>query len=127
VINYWAVLVVVVAAFVLSSVYYSVFGKARAEMLGEAAEERPQLWKMAVELVRSLVLAVVLAVFVDQQGINSLGGGLVLAALAWLAFPAVLLSGSVIWDNVSWRVAVLHGGDWLVKIFIMTAVLSVWR
>lgn len=126
-INYWAILVVVAAAFVLSSVYYSVFGKARAEMLGEAAEQRPQLWKICVELVRSLVLGTVLAVFVAHQDITGLGDGLVLACLAWLGFPAVLLSGSVIWDNVPWRVAVLHGGDWLVKIFMMSAVLSVWR
>jgi hypothetical protein len=122
VIDLVAVAVVVVAAFVLSSVYYSVFGSARP-----GGDERPKPGVTLIELARSVVLALTLAWFAGQQGITTLGGGLLLALVAWIGFPAVLLTGSVVWDKVSWRVAALHGGDWLVKIFMMAAVLSVWR
>lgn len=122
-----AIVVVVIAAFVMSSAYYMITGRVRAEILGTDPQARPEPWKPPVELVRSGVLAVVLAVFVDQQDIHSWTGGLVLGLLCWLAFPAVLLSGSVMWDGARTRLAVIHGGDWLIKILMMTIVLSVWR
>jgi hypothetical protein len=125
--NLIAIAVVAVAAFVLSSLYYMITGKARAEILGIAPDSRPEPWKMLVELARNVLLAAVIAEFVALQGITDLGGGLKLALLAWLGFPAVLLSGSVIWDKVSTKLAVIHGGDWLIKITVMAVVLSVWR
>ncbi len=121
------IIAVAIGAFVLSTIYYMITGRARAEILGTTPDERPQPWKMLAELLRNAVLAGVIAWFVHEQGITTAGGGLALAAVAWLGFPAVLLSGSVIWDNVRTRLAVIHGGDWLVKIAFMAVVLSVWR
>ncbi|MFD1045075.1 hypothetical protein ACFQ1S_05445 [Kibdelosporangium lantanae] len=47
-----AIAVVVIAAFVMSSVYYVITGKARAELLGTDPQARPEPWKPLVELVR---------------------------------------------------------------------------
>ncbi|MEV4314294.1 DUF1761 domain-containing protein [Actinocrispum sp. NPDC049592] len=125
--NIIAIVTVVIGAFVLSTVYYMITGKARAEILGTGPDERPEPWKMLVELLRNAVLAGVIAWFVHEQGITTAGGGLALAGLAWLGFPAVLLSGSVIWDNVRAKLAVIHGGDWLIKIAFMAVLLGVWQ
>lgn len=129
-VNFAAIAVVVVAAFVLSSVYYIVFSKPRTAMLeaaGVTPEERPQPWKIAVELVRSFVLAYVIARLVVQTGVTTAGGGLQLGFWLWLAFPVVLLSGSIVWDSAPWRMAAIHAGDWLLKIMLMAIVLGGWR
>jgi hypothetical protein len=45
----------------------------------------------------------------------------------WIGFPVVLLSGSVMWQNVPWALAAIHAGDWLVKILLITVIAGVWR
>lgn len=32
-----------------------------------------------------------------------------------------------VWDNVSWKLAAIHAGDWLVKLPLMAVILGVWR
>lgn len=129
-VNFAAIAVVVVAAFVISSVYYLALAKPRNAMLraaGVVPDERPQPWKIALELVRGFALAYVIARLVMQTGISTAGGGLQLGFWLWLAFPIVLLSGSIVWDSAPWKMAAIHAGDWLLKIMMMTIVLSVWR
>jgi hypothetical protein len=128
-INLWAVLVATVAAFVASSVYYSALDRLRARLLGTepAAGERPPAWKVAVELVRSLVIATSLAIAVTALDIDGAGPVLALAAGVWLAFPVTILSGSVVWDDVPWRLAALHAGDWLLKAILIALLVGLWR
>lgn len=129
-VNFAAIAVVVVAAFVISSVYYTVFSKPRTALLeaaGITPEERPRPWKIALELVRGFALAYVIAGLVAQTGVTTAGGGLQLGLWLWLAFPVVLLSGSIIWDSAPWKMAAIHAGDWLLKIMLMALVLGVWR
>ncbi|QWF78482.1 DUF1761 domain-containing protein [Amycolatopsis sp. CA-230715] len=131
-INVFAVLVSTVVAFVVSSTWYAVFGARRAALLagGEVSEvdlTRPAPGKMLVELVRTTVLALVFAVFVAQFAVGGVGGALVLALVSWVAFPGVLLSGSVLWDGVPWRLAVIHGGDWLLKLLALALIIGAWR
>jgi hypothetical protein len=84
-IHYSAVLVAAVAAFVASSVYYIVFGKALAALLPAdsfATDMRKvPAWKKAAEFVRGLVVAFVVASFVAQFGVVEWKGALRLAVL----------------------------------------------
>ena len=52
---------------------------------------------------------------------------LAIALLAWLAFPVVLLTGSVMWEDVPFKLAAVHAGDWLGKMLIMAFILNIWR
>jgi hypothetical protein len=126
-VNFLAAAITAVAAFVASSVYYSVLAAAGLPA-GAGADDagRPPVWKIAVELVRSFVVAVTVAYLVGATG-ASWAGGLALALLLWVAFPAVLLSGSVIWEAVPVRVAAAHAGDWLLKLLLVAAVVGAWR
>ncbi len=128
-INYMAVVVATIAAFVVSSVWYIVFGKERERLTGTApsAAERPPAWKMLVEFVRSLIVAYVLAVLAGLVGVVGLSGAVQLGALLWIGFPVVLLVGSVIWENVPWKLAAIHAGDWLVKLLLVTIIVGLWR
>jgi Protein of unknown function (DUF1761) len=117
------------AAFVTSSVYYSplLFGKAYMTLSGIKPGTRMPAWVPLLEFVRTLFLSYVVArLFVILGGIN-LKGALQLGGWLWLGFPAMLLMGSVMWQKFPWRLAVIHGGDWLLKLLLMVVVLAVWR
>jgi hypothetical protein len=49
-----------------------------------------------------------------------------LGALIWV-FPAMILLGSVVHENVPLLLAAIHAGDWLVKLLLMSVILGVWR
>jgi hypothetical protein len=129
-INYLAVLVATVTAFVVSSAWYMAFAGvwARLSTAGAAvAGERPAPWKMGVEFLRTLVVVAVFAGLTAAIGADGLPGVLGLALVVWLGFPLVLLSGSVLHENTPVRLAALHAGDWLVKLLAIAVVIGVWR
>jgi uncharacterized protein DUF1761 len=130
-IHYLAVFVAAVAAFVASSVYYMVFGKALMALLpaeSVAVDMRKvPAWKKAAEFVRGLVVAFVVAWFVAQLEVVDWKGALRFAAFVWLGFPFMILTGSVLWDNRPWKFAAIHSGDWLMKLVLMAVILGTWH
>ena len=131
-INYLAIVVTSVAAIATSSVWYIVFGKARIELLGKEPgasvdTTKPQPARMAVEIVRTLVVTCVLAHFVVLLGITGWISAVKLGLWLWIGFPFMILVGSVLWDKVPWKLAAIHAGDWLVKLLVMAIILGAWR
>jgi hypothetical protein len=126
-VNYWAVLVAALAAFVAASVYYMAFARQLASLGSAAAGTRPQPWKMLVEFGKTLVLAAVVAGFAARMHITDAPGGLLLGLVAWIGFPVVLLAGSVMHENVPPKLAALHAGDWLVKLLLIGGIVGAWR
>lgn len=129
-IHYVAVGVATVAAFVLSTAYYIAFGRQYAELRGlspEVAAARPPAWKVLLELLRSLVVASVVAGLADLLEITEWAEAATLAVSLWVAFPAILLAGSVIWDDVPPRLAAIHAGDWLMKLLLIAGIVGIWQ
>ena|SRR5215469_15200036 len=130
-IHYFAVLVAAVSAFVASSVYYMVFGKSLVALLPAESVavgmRKVPAWKKAAEFVRGFVVAFVVAYLVAQFGVVGWTGALRLALLVWLGFPFMILTGAVLWDNRPWKFAAIHSGDWLMKLVLMTVILSMWH
>jgi len=130
-IHYLAVLVAAVAAFVASSVYYMVFGKALMALLpaeSVAVDMRKvPAWKKAAEFVRGFVVAFVVAYLVAQFGVVGWTGALRFALLVWVGFPFMILTGAVLWDNRPWKFAAIHSGDWLMKLILMALILGMWH
>jgi hypothetical protein len=116
-------------AFVLSSTYYTLTARQLAAARGSAAavEERTPPGKVALELVRSAVLATVVAGLAGAADLHTWSAGLALGAALWVGFPLVLWSGAVLWEGTSPRLAVLHGFDWLAKLLLVAAVVTTWR
>ena len=54
-----------------------------------------------------------------------LAAGLVLGAALFVGFPLVLWVGAIVHEGTPVRKAVLHGGDWLVKLLAIGAIVSV--
>ncbi|GAA2845985.1 DUF1761 domain-containing protein [Nonomuraea rubra] len=115
-----------VAAFITSSVYYAVATPFERRRLGAAAPDRgrPAPWKAAVELLRTALLAGVFAWIAAQADLLSWPSALLLAVAMWVGFPLILLTGSVLWERVPVVTAVLHAGDWLLKLLLVGAVLG---
>lgn len=118
-----AVAVATVAAFLIGFVYYGVVGvpgaaaSAREVAAGRAARPARPAWQLpVVELVRCLVLAAVVVGVAAAASVSSAGDGLLLGLVLWVGFPVVLLSGAVYHDGTPVRTALVHSGDWLLKL-----------
>lgn len=116
------IVVAAVVAFVLSSTYYALVPTGRADG-GTATGGRPAAWQVAVELLRSTLVAWLLAGLLLAAGWGGAGQGALLGAALWV-LPVVLLAGSVVWEQVPVRTAASHAGDWLVKLAVVGAIVG---
>ena len=133
-VNYVAVLVAAFAVFVLGWLWYSplLFFKPWMRLRGldpDAAmkDAKMPVGKLVVEFGRCLLLAFVIARLVALLDIHRYFIAIHSGLFLWLGFPVVLLTGSVIWDNVPWKVAAIHAGDWLVKLLVIPIIICAMR
>jgi uncharacterized PurR-regulated membrane protein YhhQ (DUF165 family) len=126
--NYLAIAAASIVAFVVSSIYYIVLTPRLAQLSPAYADAvRPPAWKIIQEPIRTLITATVIAALARLLGIADVVGAVELALALWVGFPMVLLAGSVIHENVPWKLAAIHAGDWLLKLLIVTLIVSLWR
>lgn len=127
--NYIAVSVAVIASFVASGIYYSLFAKKRRALSlvpnPEASRPKPKL--LLLEILRNFVLAVVLAYFIDRLHLTTFADALWYSAIMWLAFPFMLLTGSVMYEKFPAKLAVIHMGDWAIKLPLLMIIITLWR
>lgn len=116
-----AVAIASIAAFVASSVYYAAATPTERRVVGDAAVDRgrPGPAKVLAELVRTAVVAAAFAWLAAESHRSTVPGTLVLALVLWVAFPVVLLTGSMMWERVPTVTAVMHAGDWLLKLVLI--------
>lgn len=128
-INFWPVLLVTIVAFIISSTWYTVFGKLLMQLHGidpATAQQNISPLTMLLELVRTFILGIVLAYFVNALQINQWKAAVKLTVILWIGFPFILLTGSILHENFPWRIAIIHAGDWFIKPLAMILILS-WR
>ena len=129
--NYMAIAAATVVTFIEGSVYYSplMFGPLWMRLSGmdPSAAAKISRWAVLGEIARDFVLTYVVARLVarlaDADWRSATGLGLWL----WIGFPLMLLSGSVMWQGVSWKIGAIHAGDWLAKLLLITAIVGAWR
>jgi hypothetical protein len=132
VINYLAVLVSAVAAFIVGALWYSalLFGRAYLTLRGldpNGTGEMPMTAGTVVaEFARSLAISLVLARFIAVAGIDTPSAAVGIGLWMWLAIYTAL-AGSVLHEGTPWRLYAIHAGDGLVKIVLITAILGLWR
>lgn len=127
-VNLLAVLVAAMVVFVLGGAYYAAFGAQLAEVSeAAAAGDRPPPWKLAVELVRGLILVAVVAGLASRGEIDEWSGGLLLGLALWIGFPVVLWTGAMIHEDTPLKLAAIHAGDWLVKLLVIGVIVSTWQ
>jgi Protein of unknown function (DUF1761) len=129
-VNLAAVAVAAIAVFVVSTVWYSAFGRQLQQLspayADAASNARPPIWKMGVEILRGLVVAAVLAGLAGQLEVTDWREGALLGFTLWIGFPVVLWTGAVMWEKVPLKLATIHAGDWLLKLVVIGILVSVW-
>jgi hypothetical protein len=132
-INYLAITVATVLLFVISAAYYVVLNKKVMALRGIKPnkdgkfESRMTSEKVIVELLRTYILGLIIAYAIHYLLINNAVEAVYLAFWLWIGFPVILLVGSVIHENYPKKLAVIHAGDWLVKLLVLTVILTVWK
>src|SRR6059036_3524248 len=106
-VNYLAVLVSAVAVFVLGWLWYSplLFFKPWMRLRGldpvaAMSGAKMPVGKLVIEFARCFVLAYVIARFVALLGVGSGLGAIRFGLATWIGFPVIVLTGSVLWENV---------------------------
>lgn len=131
-VQYSDILIATVAAFLFSLVYYIILGKqvaaARASYSGKNdAHGSMTPTRIVVEIVRTFIVGLFVAYAVALLNFLYIQQAILLAVWLWIAFPVVLLVGSVVHERFPVKLAVIHGIDWLVKLLIFTLILTLWR
>jgi Protein of unknown function (DUF1761) len=65
------------------------------------------------------------AYYASLGEIDEVSGGLALGVALWIGFPFVLWTGAVVHENAPVELAVIHGGDWLLKLLAVAVIASV--
>jgi len=127
-INYLAVIVTGIIAFVLSLIWYSplVFGKIWMEYRNVPDQSAPS-WTMIFAPLRELIASYVIAILITHLKIIDWKKAVGFILLLWLAFHAVGMAGAILWDNMPWQLGLVHAGDWLMKMLFMAVVLCLWH
>jgi Protein of unknown function (DUF1761) len=129
-INYLAVVVATVVAFVGSMVWYIVFGKelATVSVAFAAALKHPrQPRRMIVVLAEGFIIALVLAYLFGLIGQVTWVGAVGIGCLLWVGLSAMQWASSIVWENVPMKMAAIHVGDWLLKLVLISAIIGLWR
>lgn len=132
-INYLVIAIVTIAAFLLSSLYYFGFSKRiqvirRKYSMNQSGEVSSlSFTKVLIDLIRTFVLALVVAYSVTMLNIWFVDQALTVAIWLWFGFPVVLLVGVVVHEKFPSGLAVIYAGDWLIKLVLFCVVFTAWR
>lgn len=132
-VNYLAVLVAGIASMVLGYLWYGpLFGKQWMALSGmtdqnmEEAKAKGMGKLYFVAFIGSLVMAYVLAHFVQVWNPVGAAGAFTLAFWTWLGFVATVMLGSVLWEGKSVKLYFLNAVYQLLNIFVMALILVYW-
>jgi hypothetical protein len=133
-INYTAVLVAAVAAWLAGAAWYSLLGGAWAKALGRDMQafraERAGARGMArfapflLAFVADFVIAASLAGLMWHLKTVSIRGGIVTAVLAWIGFVVTTMSVNNAFAGRRAALTVIDSGHWLVVLLVCGAVIG---
>ncbi len=132
-INYWAVLLAAILAQVIGALWYSplLFGKMWQKLMDFYPKEIEVMKKKAtrgyvLSFIAALVMAYVLAHFVDYAGATTFIGGFQAGFWAWLGFVATVALGGWLWEGKPFQLYLINAGHYLITLLVMGVVLAVW-
>ncbi|MCK4589731.1 MAG: DUF1761 domain-containing protein [Nanoarchaeota archaeon] len=126
--NYLAVLVAGIVGLVVAMIWYApfLFGKAWIKLAKVKMDKKGRPARYFMALIKTLVMAWFIALFLEWLGIASVAGGLVIGFWLWLGFVGTTTFSGVIWGKKPFKLWLLDNGANLLSILIMAAILGVW-
>lgn len=128
-INWWAVLVATVLAFVLGGIWYGpVFGQAWLAALGKTEEDiEPSPRPFIISFFTALITAVVLAWLIIALGVVGWVNGAMLGLVTGVGFIATAMASDSAFCGWSLRLFLIQSGYRVVYSILMGAVLGGWQ
>lgn len=133
-INVLAVIVAAIVSMVIGSIWYSplLFGNIWMKLSDikfskdKKEQQAMMLRSYGLGVVSSLVLAYVLARFIQLFEADTAAAGAEIAFWAWLGFIVTTQFGAVLWEGRSYKVFLIGAGNMLVTLVSMGVILAVW-
>ncbi len=133
-VNLLAVLVSAVVQMFIGYVYYhpKVFGNAWMKLVGITAKDieskKSQTGKTyGLMFVASLVMAYVLAIFVQYAGATTATAGAMVGFWAWLGFSATGMFSSMLFEGRPMKLFAISAGYLLVSMLVVGGLLAAWQ
>lgn len=130
-INYLAVVVAAVIAWLAGAGWYMALGKPWIAALGITSEEMAEARKrpganlpFLYSLIAELLMAWVLAGVIGHLGKPTVRLAVISAAFCWAGFVITTLVTNYTFGMRGWRLIAIDGGHWLLVLLIMGAVLG---
>lgn len=131
-VNYSDIIIATAAAFLLGLLYYVLLSnqvKKSRSLTGkiDVKHKTFTIVGMIFDFIRTFVVGLFIAYAVSFLNLLYINQAMLLAIWLWIAFPVVLFVGLVIHDKFPVRLAVIHSIDWLIKLLVITSILTLWR
>lgn len=135
-VNFWAILVAAVVAFVIGGLWYSpiLFGKEYMALIGttekdiEVAKAKGGMWKLYVaQFVFAVITFGVLGFFISSASGVTASDGALMGFLAWLGFEATVIAGGYLWEKKPMKLVVIQATCSLLTLVIGGAIIGVWH
>jgi hypothetical protein len=130
-VNYLAIVIAAVAAWLAGAAWYMAFGKTWMAALGmtpekmEAAKRAPGAYlPFSYAFVAELVMAWTLAGLLGHIGPLSLRNGIISAGFCWLGFVMAVMVVNNSFAKRDWRLLWIDGGHWLLVLLLMGAIIG---
>lgn len=126
--NWWAILVATVVAFMLGYVWYGpVFGKAWLAALGKTEDEiEPSPTPFIVSAVAALATCLVVAALMNGLGMTGIGDGAVLGLLTGVGFIAASMASDTAFCGWGWKLWAIQAGYRVTYSVLMGAIIGAW-
>jgi hypothetical protein len=128
-INYLAVVIAAVVAFVFGGIYYRVLGEHWMKAIGFTKKNMPKKMSstpLIITIIAELIMAWVLAGLVGHLGPGqvTVQNGIVSGAFVWLGFVATTLVVNNAFGMRKPALSVIDAAHWLVVLAIMGAIIG---
>jgi hypothetical protein len=130
-VNYWAVLVAAVVAWLAGAAWYMSLSKPWLAAVGMTPEkmqqnkDNPYAWvPFVLVFIGHLVMAWTLAGILGHFGSVNVKDGVITGALCWLGFVLASMVANNAFAMRSWRLTAIDGGHYLLVLVIMGAIIG---
>ena len=132
VINYTAVLVAAIAAFIFGAAWYGVLGKQWMAALGKTGEEikgasaarKMPVVPMVISFIAELIMAFFMAGLIGHLGAVSIKNGALVGGFCWLAFVATTVSVNNAYSDRKLALTIIDSSHWLGVLLIVGIVIG---
>ncbi len=126
-VNLIAVVVAAMVSFVSGGIYWGVIANPLTKLLGKVPEQdkMPPAALIASFLTR-VVVAYVLAIFLNYADAQNALAGAAIALLAWIGFVITISIGQAAFRQISWTQFIVNAVESLLGYVLMGAIIGAW-